>query len=221
MCQLYLKKANKCFKQTFFKHWGVLKDDVYTSRSKSLHLLTGTSLFSCLFPRVQQSGWEPLSDLIWQWRQKAIYCQLSSGSPRTHLHFSRHMISHFYRLGAQCFLQGAVWERFMPLCLHLALFRPVNKGEALSALRGEQLMPLLVPRQSLPFARFQFLKENNEEPVPCSFWWPWCVHISKLAKQSASFIESVTLGAGNGDSVTCVIDAGALDLSPPISFIPA
>lgn len=49
------------------------------------------------------------------------------------------------------------------------------------------------PAKSLPC--FILLSQNNRKPTQCSFQWPWCASIYKLARQSASFIESISLCA--------------------------
>lgn len=42
---------------------------------------------------------------------------------------------------------------------------------------------------------YSTFSNRNRKPIQCSFQWPWCVSIYKLAKQSASFIESISLCA--------------------------
>lgn len=148
---------------------------------------------SCLLLRVQEKrggAWGGGCFLLWfnngSKRPFAVVVLYVSKNLFAFLQAHR-FVSHFYRLKVQCVLQGAVGGRPVPL---------LHKGKALPALRRGRLMRFPVIHQSLSFAFFQFLKQNNGRPVPCSFQWPWCVYIYKLAKQSASFIESITLGAG-------------------------
>lgn len=100
--------------------------------------------------------------------------------------FSRHMVSYF----SWSQVQWILWNLHLFLCL-----RSLHKGKALSAPGSAQPIRLLVPQQSLFLALFYFLKQSNRKPIQCSFQWPWCASIYKLAKQSASFIESISLCA--------------------------
>lgn len=157
--------------------------------------------------RAQERGQGLLSTVTWQWRPWAFCCQLYSRFwelvyPTPGLWF---LIS--TSQGLMLAVEYRVREMHAPL-FAVALFTHLHKGKALSALSREQLMHFLVLPQNV-LALFQFLRimgtltstAFNGLDVYIS------IYIYESAKQSVSFMESITLCAGLW-SFNCVHNSG-------------